>query len=461
MKHLTGFRYNPKAKRAHFEVILPGTGGWKRRRRTVKAKDAIEATTKYHAFRKEVAEAEKGPAVPQTLRWYFETYWPRMKSSLSEKSRDSVEHVMGHRILPRLGELLLEKVNAAEVRDLVGAMKAEDYAADTINGTLSILRKILRDAVARDVIVTNPVKGRLPLVKVQKLRLELSPEERGAFLSALNDGDAFRALVAKESAAARVERIEDRRNRRLPTDSLHGGGRRPDSEATGALFERFRELRPLFTVALETGLRKSDLLALRWESVNLKGGWIRVTMGKTKEEALVPISRLCREALEECRTRVVGYEHVFVTEDPSADEEKPQWRRVPEVRVVRAFATAKKMAGIARRFRFHDLRHTFASTLASQGVSLQEIAKALGHTTTRMSERYARPSEEAIKNAAAALDRANQPHALNSSLELGRANGTSGAAEGRGNPKISSGLHGAGDGDRTHDIQLGKLTFYR
>lgn len=130
-------------------------------------------------------------------------------------------------------------------------------------------------------------------------------------------------------------------------------------------------------------------------------------MGKTKEEALVPISRLCREALEECRTPVVGYEHVFVTEDPSADEEKPQWRRIPEVRVLRAFATAKKMAKITRRFRFHDLRHTFASTLASQGVSLQVIAKALGHTTTRMSERYARPSEEAIHKAAEAPDRAN------------------------------------------------------
>src|SRR5665647_176929 len=98
MKHLTGFRYNAKTKRARFEVIIPGTGGWKRRRRTVTAKDTIEATTANHTFRNEVAESEKGPAVPQTLRWYFETFWPRMKSSLSEKSRDSVEHVMERRI---------------------------------------------------------------------------------------------------------------------------------------------------------------------------------------------------------------------------------------------------------------------------------------------------------------------------------------------------------------------------
>jgi integrase len=207
--------------------------------------------------------------------------------------------------------------------------------------------------------------------------------------------------------------------------------RRRRGEAAGCLFERFRELRPLFVVAIETGLRKGDLLSLRWSSVDLKNGWLRVSMGKTQEEALVPLSRLCREALEECRTRVVGHEFVFVSEGAprrkaSTRALAPQWRRVPEVRILRAFETAKKLAGITRRFRFHDLRHTFASTLASEGVSLQVIAKALGHTTTRMSERYARPSEEAIRKAADALDRANQSGAVNSSRELFRANRTGG-----------------------------------
>ena len=46
---------------------------------------------------------------------------------------------------------------------------------------------------------------------------------------------------------------------------------------------------------------------------------------------------------------------------------------IAESTLKRAFATAKRLAKIERRFRFHDLRHTFASTLASQGVSLQVI----------------------------------------------------------------------------------------
>ena len=335
----------------------------------------------------------------RTLRWYYETYWPRMKDSLSPKGRHDVENAMKVRLLPRVGDLLLEKINDAEVRDLVGSMKAKGYAPETINGTLAKLRKFLRDAVARETIATNPVKGRLPLVKVAKLRLELSPEERTAFLSALDDEVAFRNFLAREGAASHVERVEKMRERGLSTSGLRGGGLRPDGEAAGYYFQRFRELRPIFVVALETGLRKGDLLSLKWSSVNAKDGWIRVSMGKTKEEALIPMSGRCREAIEECRTRdVVSPEFVFVTDEG---------RRVPEVRVLRAFTTAKKIAGITRRFRFHDLRHTFASTLASQGVSLQVIARALGHTTTKMSERYARPDEDALRGMAAALDRAN------------------------------------------------------
>jgi integrase len=332
-----------------------------------------------------------------------------MKESLSPNGRRDVENAMNVRLLPRVGDLLLEKINAAEVRDLVGSMKAKGYAPETINGTLAKLRKFLRDAVAREVIATDPIKGPLPLVKVQTLRLELSPEERAAFLSALDDEAGFRDLLAKELAVSRVERLEKTRERGLPTTGLRGGGLRPDGEAARYYFQRFRELRPIFVIALETGLRKGDLLALRWASVNAKGGWIRVSMGKTKEEALIPMSRACREAIEECRTRdVVSPEFVFVTDEG---------HRVPEVRVLRAFATAKRIARITRRFRFHDLRHTFASTLASEGVSLQVIAKALGHTTTKMSERYARPSEEAIRKAAEALDRANASSAMNSSVE--------------------------------------------
>jgi integrase len=68
------------------------------------------------------------------------------------------------------------------------------------------------------------------------------------------------------------------------------------------------------------------------------------------------------------------------------------------------FRRAKAIARIERRFRFHDLRHTFASNLASAGVSLQVIARCLGHSTTKMAERYARPDEASLRAVVSALD---------------------------------------------------------
>ena len=93
---------------------------------------------------------------------------------------------------------------------------------------------------------------------------------------------------------------------------------------------------------------------------------------KTRREAVVPISRSCREALLGCRARSRESEYVFVDERTG--------RRYSLTRIRRVFALAKRLAGITRRFRPHDLRHTFASRLATRGVSLQLIAKALGHT---------------------------------------------------------------------------------
>jgi len=154
-------------------------------------------------------------------------------------------------------------------------------------------------------------------------------------------------------------------------------------------------LAPLFVIALETGLSRSDLVGLTWAQVDLEAGLIRLARRKTGVEATIPISVACREALEECRTRPVIGERVLLG---------PLGRPSCLVTIRHHFTTAKEIAGITRRVRLHDLRHTFASRLASAGVSLQVIAKALGHSSTRTTERYARPDADAMRAVLDALD---------------------------------------------------------
>lgn len=82
-------------------------------------------------------------------------------------------------------------------------------------------------------------------------------------------------------------------------------------------------------------------------------------------------------------------------------------------------------------------------------MSIQIIAKALGHNFARMAERYVRPSEEAMRAISTALD--GETNCSSNSDTPGA------VVVGRANPLW---VNGAGDGARTHDIQLGKLTFY-
>lgn len=401
MKRLPGFRYDAKTKEARFEVCLPGSGGGRRRRKTILANSWDEAFAKWKAFRESVTDptAPKMKGAAPTFRKYVETWF---LPADAKPTKD--EHYMIRRaLLPFFGDDRLDRINVARMRDFVKALrdrkvdgKPKPYSASTIRALEALVRRVLLDAVDRDELAFFPLKQRrVAREKIPILRLELTPEERVRFLAAFDDEAGFRRLIAQEEQRSKVARIEERRQMGLPTTSLHGAGRAPEGDAVREHFERFRSLKGLFIAALETGLRRGDLMRLRWSSVNLKDGWIRVTMGKTKAEAVIPISSACRSVLKARKALPVVRELVFVNEDGGP---------YPEKTLERYSATAKALAGITRRCRFHDLRHTFASDLASAGVGLQQIAKALGHTSTDMTQRYAKPSEESLRMIARALD---------------------------------------------------------
>lgn len=399
-----GFQFDGRRKVARFVVAVPGSGGRERRQKTVEDVSRAEALEEWKRFRAEVVAGR--PATPKTLREYVAAEWENIVLRVTPRTRRGYETHLKHVILPELGDLPLERINAATVRDFAGRMAAGTvkvaegrapeggYAPQTIIHALAILRRILRDAVDREVLATFPIRGRLPRLKVVPLKLEMSEEERAAFLAAFDDERGFRAHVAAEAARREAERLAagvptKRASAYFGVERRFGGSRLPEGEAVGEHFARFRAMRPVFVVALETGLRRGDLLALRWSSIDLAAGLIRVTMSKTKEEAVIPISSELRGALNELRFRA---------------REGVVFPGLSYTTLERDFRIAKAVAGIGRRLRFHDLRHTFASRLASAGVSLQVIAKMLGHTTVQMSQRYARPDEDALRAAVSAVE---------------------------------------------------------
>ena len=390
-KQLPGFAYDSKRKRVVLDGFVPGTKCKVRRQRTVENVTRDQALAAWKIFREELAS---GRAVegPLTLRQFVAAYYELIAATHAPGTRKTQGMILKNHLLRYFGDSELAAITTIRVIDFIADLRVRSFSASFINDCVRVLKMLLRQAVERDVIPDYPIKKKVPKEKETPLRLELKVDERARFFGAFENEAAFRQHIDASRSLGPVKPSKHFGE----TARRFGGGMRGDSKATGAYFERFHELRDFFIVAVETGLRAwTDLRNLQWSSIDFAAGFIRVLMQKTQLEAEIPISAACREALRRCRMNEVGSVYVFID---------AKGRRFSPTRIRRAFLLAKQLAEITRRFRPHDLRHTFGCRLADRNISLQKIAKALGHTTTRMAERYARPSEESMREITSALD---------------------------------------------------------
>ena len=143
-------------------------------------------------------------------------------------------------------------------------------------------------------------------------------------------------------------------------------------------------LRPIVVAAINTGMRKSEILNLTWERVDLKHGFILLDHTKNGERREIPINGTLKDTLTELfhgtkdRPRRIDVPYVFY--DPATCKAYKD--------IKRSFHSACKRAKITN-FHFHDTRHTFASHLVMVGVDLTTVKELLGHKHLTMTLRYA------------------------------------------------------------------------
>ncbi|MFN3467616.1 MAG: site-specific integrase, partial [Candidatus Brocadiales bacterium] len=125
-------------------------------------------------------------------------------------------------------------------------------------------------------------------------------------------------------------------------------------------------LKPIVITALNTGMRLGEILSLKWEQVDLCHGFILLDRTKSGDRREIPINTTLRTVFE-------AIPHGPESEYVFADRNGRHYKSVNN-----SFPTACKKAGI-HGFRFHDLRHTFASHLAMAGTDLISIKELLGH----------------------------------------------------------------------------------
>ncbi|MCS7196726.1 MAG: site-specific integrase [Aquificaceae bacterium] len=153
-------------------------------------------------------------------------------------------------------------------------------------------------------------------------------------------------------------------------------------------------LRRIILFALNTGCRAGEILSLKWGQVDFKGGVIHVEAAhtKSKRKHTIIMNSEVKALLERIREeqREKGIDHGYVFTNSLGLPYGYQGYK-------RAFKTALKKAGI-ENFRFHDLRHTFASWIALQTKDIYLVQKLLNHQSVETTKRYAHLTQEYVQN---------------------------------------------------------------
>jgi integrase len=300
---------------------------------------------------------------PKLRVFIAETFLPWAKTNKRTwahdefRSRPLIE-AMGSKTMDEISPILIEKYKRD--RRASKTYRGTQRAPSTVNRELELLSKIFSLAIDQGLAIQNPCQ------KVKRLRED---NERNRYLS---DEEETRLL--------------------------------------GVLIGRRKSLRPLIVLAIHTGMRRGELLSLRWANVDFARGLIHVMNShreqtKSGHSRSIPMNRIAREQLHSLQMESGNTEYVFVnrrTGEPLTD-------------VKTGFRSACRDAGIDD-FRFHDLRHTAATRLGDAGVDARRIMAILGHRCIQTSARYTHATDDGLRRAIEALvhrqkaDRHSFPH---------------------------------------------------
>jgi len=310
------------------------------------------------------------PNAAPTFKEYSETYLEDV--SVHKESYEREQRLMKN-LVDFFGDARLSKIKRSRVIEYRKA-RLKSVKPSTVNREIALLRHMFNVAMDGDedkrLVAFNPARGGAGLKAFKETERTRYLEMEGVETLLL----AIQARIAKNS-----------------TDKLKSNAK------------KFWEyLHASVTIALHTGMRKGEILGLKWDQIGWEKRNILIPKTKNGEPRRVPIDSLLLHELSEQRQRVQKCERTQKSEFvfPSYDRDG---KVVPLADVKVAFGRVLKDAGITN-FRFHDLRHTFASHYVMSGGNLYTLSKILGHKDIKMTQRYASLSPEFINRERERLD---------------------------------------------------------
>lgn len=299
-------------------------------------------------YKLELAKAagRRGRTVPRDLtfaeaiREYLTTQGP----SLAPSTLSGARSVLEANAVRLLGSRRIDALRPSDFQAYQKTRLSEGARPTTVNREVARLKTILSALLRWGWIERHPI----PEKSVTPLR---APQGRTDFLSV---GDWRALLVALDSP---------------PPTSKKKARPAPDT----------RPMIPVFKTLIYTGARLGEVLALRWQDVDLDAGTLTVERRKTSSRTGLRISTPLRAVLE-ALPRGTPAAYVFTRPDGTP------WKTY---NIQQAFYRVRDKARLRRSLSVHSLRHSFASWLVMDGVPLRTVSELLGHTNITQTARYA------------------------------------------------------------------------
>lgn len=326
--------------------------------------DAGEVISRAEAREKAAQRAAEAARI-LTLRQYGErVFMPSKAVTMSENSRSNYQGYLDHKIYPVLGELKLPEITPAQLTALLLSIQSEGKAHATVVKVYTILHGLFKMAYLGDMIDRNPMD------KVER------PKPRK---------DECKAAEPEAYTAEEVQVI------------------------LAALDREPLKWRTLVHVLIDTGVRRGECCALKWESVDFKTGAITIAGNlcytsqkgvyldtpKNGKSRTVYVGEdtlsLLRQLRAEQATKAISA-YVFTRKDTP----EPMHPQSP-TRYLKKFSERCGIQGLHP----HKLRHTFASVAITSGADVASVSEALGHSDKAVTLRmYTHATDESISGAA-------------------------------------------------------------
>lgn len=282
----------------------------------------------------------------KSLTWntfFIDHYLPHVKQHKRSWENDAEMHRL--RITEQFGDLQINKFTRREVQQWLNELRESGLAPASCDHHAKLIRHALNLAVSWDLLDSNPVSGIKLFGGDNRIENVMTTEQLQQLMATLDK----------------------------PTD-------------------RRKTASQVIKLLLFTGARVNEALNAKWSDIdkNNRTWTVQATNSKSKQRRSIPLNDAAMALLDTLKTKRKS-EWLFISRQGDGTQRMTTINKV--------WQDIRKDAGLPW-LRLHDLRHNFASMLVNSGRTLYEVQQILGHSDSKVTERYAHLSTKTLQEAA-------------------------------------------------------------